>query len=183
MENPIIETKSEPNQSNADLTESETPSIEAFHTNLVHRILEDLGLLVCIDTRTSSLSGGQLKRSSIALELVANPNFLVLDEPTSGLDSSPSTMVIDLLKTLEKSSPKMAILPTIHQPSYKLLSCFDKLIILSNQNGNCISEGPTDKMLETCEHFGHLVPMHDNPGDFMMGIASGDHGMIILVIL
>lgn len=58
LKNAIIETKSEPNQSSADLTESETPSIEVFHTNLVHGILKDLRLLVCIDTRTSSLSGG-----------------------------------------------------------------------------------------------------------------------------
>lgn len=122
LENPIIETKSEPNQSSADLTESETPSIEAFHTNLVHGILKDLKLLVFIDTMTSFLSDGQLERLSVRLELVAYPNFLVLNEPISGLDSSSSIMVIDLLKTLAKSSPKMAILLTIHQPSYKFLS-------------------------------------------------------------
>lgn len=153
---------------------------EMFHTKLVHGILKDLGLLVCIDTRISSLSGGQLKRLSIALELVANPNFLVLDEPTSGLDSSSSAIVIDLLKTLAKSSPKMAILLTIHQPSYKLLSSFDKLIILSNQNGNCIFEGPPNEIMMTCEYFGHPVPIHDNPSDFIMEIASGDHGQEIV---
>lgn len=92
-------------------------------------------------------------------------------------------MVTDLLKTLAKSGPKMAILLTIHQPSYKFLSCFDKLITLSNQNGNYILEERKKKMLETCEYFGHPVLMHDSSVDFimdfMMEIAS-DHGMEIV---
>lgn len=35
-------------------------------------------------------------------------------------------------------------------------------------------------MLEICEHFSHVVSMHDNLGDLMMEIASGDHGMNIV---
>lgn len=183
LENPKIEAETVRDVPDVDVNGSTHPqnSVEdMFHTKLVHGILKDLGLLVCIDTRISSLSGGQLKRLSIALELVANPNFLVLDEPTSGLDSSSSAIVIDLLKTLAKSSPKMAILLTIHQPSYKLLSSFDKLIVLSNQNGNCIFEGPPNEIMMTCEYFGHPVPIHDNPSDFIMEIASGDHGQEIV---
>lgn len=179
LENPTA--RGIPSEHPADLTGTEsTVTGHIFHSRLVHNILKDLGLLVCIDTRISSLSGGQLKRLSIALELVASPNFLVLDEPTSGLDSSSSAIVIDLLKTLAKSNPKMAILLTIHQPSYKLLSSFDKLIVLSNQNGNCIFEGAPNEIVEACEYFGHPVPLYDNPGDFIMEIASGDHGLEIV---
>ncbi len=44
------------------------------------------------------VSGGERKRTSIAVELISNPSVIFLDEPTSGLDSFTAYTVINVLK-------------------------------------------------------------------------------------
>ena len=53
------------------------------------------------DTLIKSLSGGQKKRASIAVELLSDPNLFYLDEPASGLDPGTER---NLMKTLKSMS-------------------------------------------------------------------------------
>ena len=44
------------------------------------------------------LSGGERKRTSMAYEMITDPNLVLLDEPTSGLDSTTSLKIIKMIK-------------------------------------------------------------------------------------
>jgi ABC-type multidrug transport system ATPase subunit/ABC-type multidrug transport system permease subunit len=66
----------------------------------VDEVLAELGLTQHANTQVSRLSGGQRKRTSVALELLTKPSLLYLDEPTSGLDPGLDKSVMQSLRTL-----------------------------------------------------------------------------------
>lgn len=65
----------------------------------VRAVCRQLDIEGCLDQTIDSLSGGQRKRVSIAMELLAKPRLLMLDEPTSGLDPG---MDLDVMRELRK---------------------------------------------------------------------------------
>ncbi|UJR12419.1 hypothetical protein I4U23_016595 [Adineta vaga] len=88
--------------------------------NDVHLVLHKLELHEMCDKLVKTLSEGQRKRVSVAIEAVACPKALLLDEPTFGLDTVACDTLFDLV-TLITSSAKgpVTIIIVIHQPSYE----------------------------------------------------------------
>lgn len=66
----------------------------------IDEVLHDVGIAHRSNLLVSKLSGGERKRVSIALELLANPNIFFLDEPTSGLDPGLDHKMMHLLRDL-----------------------------------------------------------------------------------
>jgi len=77
-----------------------------------------LSLEKCQDTIVGSIlkktiSGGERKRTSIAVELITDPSLILLDEPTSGLDSFNAVKICKLLSEIAHKDGK-TIISTIH---------------------------------------------------------------------
>jgi len=56
---------------------------------------------VCVQVGTEfvrGVSGGERKRTNIAMELITSPRVLFLDEPTTGLDANTAYSVMRLLQ-------------------------------------------------------------------------------------
>lgn len=66
----------------------------------VLQTLEDIGMSHKKDSLVKDLSGGQRKRVSIGVELLAQPKLFFLDEPTSGLDPGRDLMMMELMRNL-----------------------------------------------------------------------------------
>src|SRR6266516_2930785 len=73
---------------------------EAQIKQRINEVLEDVEMTFRRNLLVSKLSGGQRKRVSIALELLANPSVFFLDEPTSGLDPGLDSKMMFLLRKL-----------------------------------------------------------------------------------
>lgn len=120
-----------------------------------------------------SLSGGELRRVSIAQELVADAQTLLLDEPTSGLDSSSALNVVELLRQLALSG--RIVLTTLHQPSGKICACFDDLLVLGR--GRVCFRGEWAQLVPHLQALGFEVPPYYSPAETVLDLTMRDDSL------
>ncbi|MER7512590.1 FHA domain-containing protein [Streptomyces lavendulae] len=108
----------------------------------IDEVLRELKLDIHKDKKITSLSGGQRKRVSVALELLTKPSLIFLDEPTSGLDPGMDRDVMQLLRGLADDG--RTVLVVTH--SVAELSLCDKLLVMA-PGGSVAYFGPPDEAL------------------------------------
>jgi len=104
----------------------------------IEELFSEVGLeRTLLERFTPELSGGQLQRVVIAMALEKRPKLLLLDEPTTALDPDTKTMIIALLKRLQKKEAFKMLFVTHDIASAKDL-CEDVCII---KNGHVVESG------------------------------------------
>jgi ATP-binding cassette, subfamily G (WHITE), member 1 len=128
----------------------------------IDEILHGLNLSHRRTSTAKTLSGGEKKRLSIALELVTNPQIMFLDEPTSGLDEVTASACIRLLRDLAHQD--RTIICTIHQPSAAMFDLFDNIYLLAQ--GQCVYSGVPKVLIPFLLSAGRACPKYNNPADY-----------------
>jgi ABC transport system ATP-binding/permease protein len=95
--------------------------------SVIEQALTDIKMTPRRSALIKELSGGQRKRVSIGVELLANPKLFFLDEPTSGLDPGLDKLMMELLQDLAHKGGRTIILVT-HATS-NITQC-DRIVFL-----------------------------------------------------
>lgn len=143
--------------------------------HLVTDLMEELGLTECADVLVGSekddikgISGGQIRRLAIGIELVTRPRLILLDEPTSGLDSEIALTVMLTLKSLAQNG--RTVVCSIHQPNSDMVDTFDDFHLLSH--GLTVYAGPWENVVPFFDRVGFPVPTYKNPTDYFMSLLK-----------
>jgi phospholipid/cholesterol/gamma-HCH transport system ATP-binding protein len=122
------------------------------YLSLSDRLLEELAMLKiemvglnpdAADKLPSELSGGMIKRASLARALALDPDIVFLDEPTSGLDPIGAGEFDELIATLQRTLGLTVFMVTHDLDS--LYTVCDRIAALGE--GKILAEGPIDTML------------------------------------
>lgn len=116
----------------------EAEDIERARRALSAMELDDL------ETRlTSTLSGGELRRLSIATLLTQDPRFYLLDEPANHLDPRHQIMVLEAVRKAVREEGKCALL-VLHDANLAARYCDHALLLYGD--GRCES-GPAAEVI------------------------------------
>lgn len=126
-----------------------------------------LGLSDKIHTLCKDLTSGELKRVSVGMGMISNPNVLFLDEPTTGLDSTAAYSIVKYLSGLSTAT-NVVIVMTIHQPAQIVFHMLEDLYLM--EGGRLAYFGPLKATSRYFSSMGYFCPVDINPADFYLDV-------------
>ncbi|CAE8712497.1 unnamed protein product [Polarella glacialis] len=139
-------------------------------------VVQQLGLSKAMDTKVGNgnsvkgISGGEMKRVSIACELVSSPSLIMLDEPTSGLDSTAALNVVKGLQDLAAGGH--TVIASIHQPGSAIYTLFGNVVVLAE--GRLAYFGDAGGVVAHFSSIGYSCPKLFNPAEYVLQVTSVD---------
>ncbi|MEB3341497.1 FHA domain-containing protein [Okeania sp.] len=109
---------------------------------IIAKTLEQIEMAERKNVLVSQLSGGQRKRVSIGVELLADPKLFFLDEPTSGLDPGLDKKMMQLLRKLANQG-RTIILVTHATANIKIC---DRIVFLGRGGRLCYFGSPREAL-------------------------------------
>ena len=111
--------------------------------SVVEKALSDIKMTNRRALSIEKLSGGQRKRVSIGVELLANPKLFFLDEPTSGLDPGLDKQMMRLMRDLAHQDGRTIVLVT--HATANITEC-DRIVFLGRGGKLCYFGSPDEAL-------------------------------------
>jgi|SRR5579863_140273 len=109
---------------------------------LIHEVLENVGLPEAGNLMPAELSGGMSKRIGLARTLILKPEIMLYDEPTTGLDTATAKEISQLILDLQRKYKISSLIITHDIACAKMVA--DRVVML--KEGVIIAEGSYDDM-------------------------------------
>ncbi len=107
--------------------------------------LEQVGLLGSEEKYPSQISGGMVKRASLARALIEEPEIMLIDEPTTGLDPLTGQTILNLIDSCHQRLQFSGIMVTHEVP--KIFEIVNKVVML--HEGRVIFAGTPKEILSS----------------------------------
>ncbi|CAB9496630.1 Putative white-brown complex homolog protein 30 [Seminavis robusta] len=137
--------------------------------DLVQNTLKELRLSTVADRYGSNLSGGEMRRLSLGVELATKPSIMLLDEVTSGLDSHSAAVVMEICRVVAREQ-QVAMLLSVHQPNSEVFEKMDTCILM--HNGRFMYQGEASGMMDYMTSKGLPPPVGYNAPDWAIKVAQ-----------
>lgn len=82
---------------------------ESGHEDYARELMERMDIASLAEVRPSELSGGELRRMSIARAVIRKPSVILADEPTGDLDDENTARVFGFLRELAREGAAVMI--------------------------------------------------------------------------
>jgi len=120
----------------------------------INNLIRKFELQNVVKLKSKYLSGGQVRKLTLAMAMVKNTKILILDEPFAALDPQSVRMIQQIIVSLQMFE-KISVSISDHS-SRDLLSCVDKAMILSE--GKIVAKGTPQELVKNTraieEYFG-----------------------------
>lgn len=110
----------------------------------VNNLIRKFELHNVIKLKSKFLSGGQLRKLTLAMAMVKNTKILILDEPFAALDPQSVRMIQQIIVSLQMFE-KISVTISDHS-SRDLLSCVDNAMVLSE--GKIVAKGTPQQLIK-----------------------------------
>lgn len=109
--------------------------------------LDQVGLVGSEEKYPSQISGGMVKRASLARALIEDPEIMLIDEPTTGLDPLTGQTILNLIDACHERLRFSGIVVTHEVP--KIFEIVNKVVML--HEGRVIFAGTPEEILSSEE--------------------------------